>query len=80
MDRAEVFKKVSAIIADHFEVDRAKITDNLNLRTDLNADSIDFVEFVLEVEDTFGATIDDDDAEQLSTIGDVVDYIVSHQN
>ena len=36
MDRAEVFKKVSAIVADHFEVDRAKITDNLNLRTDLN--------------------------------------------
>ncbi|KRL93928.1 acyl carrier protein [Limosilactobacillus equigenerosi] len=79
MERSEVFKQISAIVADHFAIDRAKITDDLNLRTDLNADSIDFVEFVLEVEDTFGATIDDEDAEQLSTIGEVVDYIMAHQ-
>ena len=57
---------------------RAKITDELNLKTDLDADSIDFVEFVLELEDTFGEEIDDEDAEKLSTIGEVVDYIAEH--
>ena len=50
----------------------------LNLKTDLDADSIDFVEFVLELEDTFGEEIDDEDAEKLSTIGEVVDYIAEH--
>ena len=65
-------------MADHFDVDRAKITDELNLKTDLDADSIDFVEFVLELEDTFGEEIDDEDAEKLSTIGEVVDYIAEH--
>ncbi|KRN59094.1 acyl carrier protein [Limosilactobacillus secaliphilus] len=79
MEKKEIFDKVSAIVADHFDIDRAKITDDLNLKTDLDADSIDFVEFVLEVEDAFGATIDDDEAEKLSTIGEVVDYIYDHQ-
>ncbi|MDD6432044.1 MAG: acyl carrier protein [Lactobacillaceae bacterium] len=78
--RKEIFDKVSEIVADHFDVDRAKITDELNLKTDLDADSIDFVEFVLELEDTFGSEIDDDDAEKLSTIGEVVDYIEQHTN
>lgn len=78
MEKKEIFDKVSAIVADHFDIDRAKITDELNLREDLDADSIDFVEFVLEVEDTFGAEISDDDAEKLSTIGDVVNYIYEH--
>ena len=78
--RKEIFDKVSEIVADHFDVDRAKITDELNLKTDLDADSIDFVEFVLELEDTFGSEIDDEDAEKLSTIGEVVDYIEQHTN
>jgi len=38
------------------------------------------VEFVLELEDTFGAEISDEDAEKLNTIGEVVDYIDAHQN
>ena len=76
--RTQIFNKVSEIVADHFDIDRAKITDDLNLKTDLDADSIDFVEFVLELEDTFNAEIADDDAEKLSTIGEVVDYIDQH--
>lgn len=78
--RKKIFDKVSEIVADHFDIDRAKITDDLNLKTDLDADSIDFVEFVLELEDTFNEEIDDDDAEKLSTIGEVVDYIDQHTN
>lgn len=79
MEKQEIFDKVTQIVADHFDVDRAKVTNELNLKTDLNADSIDFVEFVLEIEDTFGAEISDSEAEKLSTIGEVVDYIAAHQ-
>ena len=51
----------------------------MNLQTDLDADSIDCVEFVLELEDTFGSEISDEDAEKLSTVGEVVDYVAAHQ-
>ena len=48
--------------------------------TDIDADSIDFVELVLEVEDMFNVEISDDDAENLVTLQQTVDYIVEHQN
>lgn len=76
--REKIFDQVASIIAEHFDVDEAKITDDLDLRNDLDADSIDFVEFVLELEDTFGQQIDDDEAEKLHTVGQVVDYINAH--
>ena len=79
MSEQEIFDKIAAIIADRFEVDRDAINDQLNFKQDLDADSIDFVEFVLELEDTFSAEISDEDAEKLNTIGEVVDYINAHQ-
>lgn len=79
MTKAEIFDKIADIIADRFEVDRDAINDQLNFKQDLDADSIDFVEFVLELEDTFSAEISDEDAEKLNTIGEVVDYINAHQ-
>ncbi len=78
MERQEIMNKVIELVADHFELDPAKVTGELNFLTDIDADSIDFVEFVLELEDTFGEEIDDEDAEKLSTIGEVVDYIAEH--
>ncbi|ANZ63807.1 acyl carrier protein [Secundilactobacillus paracollinoides] len=78
MSKKETFNKIADIIADRFQVDRDKITDSLNFKTDLDADSIDFVEFILELEDTFGAEISDEDAENLNTVGEAVDYITSH--
>ncbi|AYM03363.1 acyl carrier protein [Levilactobacillus yiduensis] len=80
MTKAEIFDKIADIIADRFETDWDAINDQLNFKQDLDADSIDFVEFVLELEDTFGAEISDEDAEKLNTIGEVVDYIDAHQN
>ncbi|AKP65886.1 hypothetical protein FC99_GL000105 [Levilactobacillus koreensis JCM 16448] len=80
MTKAEIFDKIADIIADRFETDRDAINEQLNFKQDLDADSIDFVEFVLELEDTFGAEISDEDAEKLNTIGEVVDYIDAHQN
>lgn len=78
--KEEVFNQIADIIADRFQVDRETITMQLNFKTDLDADSIDFVEFILELEDTFGAEISDEAAENLNTVGEAVDYIVAHNN
>ena len=67
-------------MADRFELDADQITEKLNFKEDLNADSIDIVEFVLELEDTFGAEISDEDAEKLTTVADAVNYISEHQS
>ncbi|GAF36738.1 acyl carrier protein [Lentilactobacillus farraginis] len=80
MDKKEVFNKIADLVADQFNIDREKITGSLNFRKDLDADSIDFVEFVLDLEDTFNAEISDEDAEKLNTIDEAVDYVMSHQN
>ena len=51
MSREEVFNKVAKIISNHFEIDTDKVTDELNIKDDLKADSISIMEFVLELED-----------------------------
>lgn len=76
MSKEEVFNQIADIIADRFEIDRDTISESLNFKTDLDADSIDFVEFVLELEDTFNAEISDEDAEKLNTVGEAVDFIL----
>ncbi|GAB9258631.1 MULTISPECIES: acyl carrier protein [Ligilactobacillus] len=79
MTENEILTKITTIIEDHFDVSTDKVTEQTNFKTDLDADSIDLVEFVLELEDTFGAEISDEDAEQIVTVKDAVDYIASHQ-
>ncbi|WP_172189752.1 acyl carrier protein [Lentilactobacillus kribbianus] len=80
MEKEEIFNKIADITADQFDVQRDKITGTLNFKTDLDADSIDFVEFVLELEDTFDAEISDEDAENLNTIDEAVNYIFEKQS
>ncbi|GEP19519.1 acyl carrier protein [Pediococcus argentinicus] len=80
MTKEEVFNKIADILVDRFEIDRTKVTNELNFKNDLDADSIDIVEFILELEDTFGADISDEDAEKLETVGEAVDYITAHQS
>ncbi|MFC6175786.1 acyl carrier protein [Companilactobacillus huachuanensis] len=79
MTEQEVFDKIVKLIADKFEVDAATITRETSFTNDLDADSIDLVEFVLELEDEFGAEIPDDDAEKITTVGAAASYISSHQ-
>ena len=76
--REEVFSKVVAIIAKHFEINEEDVKENTNIKDDLNADSISVMEFVLELEDEFGTEISDEDAEKIETVGAAVDYIASH--
>ena len=58
-----------------FEIDPETITAETNIVDDLGADSLDVVELIMSLEDSFGITINDDDAAQLSTVGAIVDYL-----
>ena len=79
MSEQEVLDKVIKLISERFSVDVLKITKDTTFQEDLGADSLDVVELVMELEDTFGIQISDEDAEQIVTIGDAVNYIVSQQ-
>lgn len=79
MSGQEVLDKVIQLISERFSVDVLKITRDTTFQEDLGADSLDVVELVMELEDAFGIQISDEDAEQIVTIGDAVNYIVSQQ-
>lgn len=72
------FEKVKDIVADKLGVDKAKITENSSFVNDLGADSLDVVEFVMEVEKEFEIQIPDEDAAKLATVADAVKYIEAH--
>lgn len=70
-----VFDKVVEIIADTLSVDSSKITKDTNLLEDLQADSLNAVEVMLELEDEFDIEFEDLDIEQFSTVDKIVELI-----
>ncbi|GAA6113183.1 MAG: acyl carrier protein [Apilactobacillus sp.] len=78
MTKEEVFNKIADLVAEQFGIDRTTIKGDLNFQNDLDADSIDFVEFVLSLESAFGTDISDEDAENIKTIDEAVDYVMSN--
>lgn len=72
---AEVQEKVIAIVAEQMGVDKKEITMETSFVNDLNADSLDTVELVMEFEDEFELSIPDDEAEKIQTVGQAVEYI-----
>ena len=75
---ADTFEGVKEIIVDLLNVDESKVTPEARFREDLEADSLDLVELIMAFEDKFGGEISDEDAQQISTVGDVVKYINDH--
>ena len=69
------FCKIRDIVVDLLEAEPDKVTRDARFREDLEADSLDLVELIMEFEEQFGATISDDDAQQIKTVGQAVDYI-----
>jgi acyl carrier protein len=80
MDKEEVFNKIADIVSEQFNIDRDTIKGSLNFQNDLDADSIDFVEFVLTLENDFGTEISDEAAENIKTIDEAVDYVMSNSD
>ncbi|MEM1027929.1 MAG: acyl carrier protein [Planctomycetota bacterium] len=75
MDEAEIKEKVVAIVAEQMGVEKGEISLETNFVNDLNADSLDTVELVMEFEDEFETSIPDEEAEKIQTVGQAVDFI-----
>ncbi|MFD2044070.1 acyl carrier protein [Ornithinibacillus salinisoli] len=77
---ADVFDRVKDIIVDKLDVEESKVTMEASFKDDLEADSLDVVELVMELEDEFDMEIADEEAEKINTVGDAVNYINSLQS
>ena len=75
MTEAEIEAKVIEIVAEQMGTDKAKVSRETSFVEDLNADSLDQVELVMEFEDEFETSIPDEKAEQLKTVGQAIDFI-----
>ncbi|KMJ55609.1 acyl carrier protein [Alkalihalophilus sp. As8PL] len=76
---ADTLSRVTAIVVDRLGVEEADVKPAASFKDDLGADSLDVVELVMELEDEFDLEISDEEAEKISTVADVVDYINSRQ-
>lgn len=72
----EVEAKIVEIVSEQMGVDKIEITRDTSFINDLNADSLDTVELVMEFEDEFDMSIPDEEAEKIQTVGAAIDYIV----
>ena len=77
VDAQEIEKKVIDIISEQMGADKSEITRDTSFINDLNADSLDTVELVMEFEDEFDMSIPDEEAEKIQTVGAAIDYIVN---
>ena len=75
---SDVFDRTKTIIVDLLGVDADAVTMEAKFREDLEADSLDLVELIMEFEEQTGLTISDEDAQKLRTVGEVLDYVKQH--
>jgi acyl carrier protein len=78
MTREEVFERVRDHLAAELAVDGGAIRDGTRFKDDLNADSLHLVELLVELEDSYGIRIPDDEAARIETVGQLVDYVAAH--
>ncbi len=79
MTPQEIESKVIEIVANQMGTDKAQISRNTSFVEDLNADSLDTVELVMELEDEFETNIPDEQAEKIKTVGQAIDFIMQAQ-
>ena len=79
MSEGSTYDQVKAIIVDKLGVDESRVTPNARFREDLEADSLDLVELIMEFEEKFGGEISDEEAQKITTVGEAVRYLDSHK-
>ncbi len=79
MDEAAILEKIREVVADKLDADPNDVVDSAAFVDDLGADSLDVVELIMGLEDEFGIEITDEQAENITTVGDAVRFIASQQ-
>ncbi|MDN5696912.1 MAG: acyl carrier protein [Rubrobacter sp.] len=79
MERDEILEKIKEITVDRLGVEENDVTPEASFREDLEADSLDLVELIMELEEQFGMEIPDEEAEKITTVEQAVEYVVEHQ-
>jgi acyl carrier protein len=77
MTREEVMGKVREHLAEELEVPQDRIQDGTRFRDDLDADSLDLYELVMELEDTYRISISEEEAAEIETVGQAVDFVLA---
>jgi len=77
VDRAQALSEIQAILVEQLGVDASEVVETASFSEDLNADSLDLVEMIMEMEDKFGVKIPDEEAEKIVTVGNAVDYVIA---
>lgn len=75
---SSVFDRVQNVVSEQLGVDSDKVTPDAEFVQDLNADSLDLVELIMQLEEEFGVEISDEEAENIVTVGDALEYIQEH--
>ena len=78
MTHEEVLTLVREHLAEELEVDIERITEQTRFKQDLDADSLDLYELVMELEDRYGVAVSEQQAAQIETVGDAVGFVVEH--
>jgi acyl carrier protein len=78
MSRDEVMTKVRQHLAAELEVDPEEIQEGTRFREDLDADSLDLYELVMELEDSYGIRMSEEEAARIETVGQAVDFVLEH--
>jgi acyl carrier protein len=78
MTREEVLTLVREHLAEELEVDVERIDEDTRFKDDLDADSLDLYELVMELEDRYGVSISEEQATHIHTVGDAVGFVVEH--
>ena len=79
MGRDEILERIREITSDRLGVDEGEVTPEASFREDLEADSLDLVELIMELEEQFGMEIPDEEAERITTVDEAVNYVTEHK-